>query len=366
MVQLPNKQSDDTKEFAEQDIELSPSSARPAERQKASKKLKNTLKTTAKILFAVALIGWMIQKGALDFNAFVSLASPGLVLFCIACVFGQIFINNFRWLSLMQGQGFESSIRHTLPLSLIGMFFNFAMPGGVGGDVVKGYYLLQDFPQKKFAGAVSIFMDRMMGFFIMIATAFFALFFHWSTVTQSAELSSIALGVASLFLGFLFFYGMSLSRRFQRLLQNSWVGRFLFEKLPGGNKFHTLNEALHSYRKAPSALAIAALMSLFNQILTVAFVYVIAQAMGITELPVSAFFFLVPVGMVVQALPISPAGIGVGQAAFFFLFNLYLGEESQLGPTAITIMQLTNLFWGLFGAYFFFQRKKPVLEAQQS
>ena len=61
----------------------------------------------------------------------------------------------------------------------------------------------------------------------------------------------------------------------------------------------------------------------------VGFVYAIAQAMGETTIPISAYFFLVPVGTVVQALPISPAGIGVGQAAFFFLFNHYLGAAQR-------------------------------------
>jgi hypothetical protein len=68
------------------------------------------------------------------------------------------------------------------------------------------------------------------------------------------------------------------------------------------------------------------------------------------------------IGIIVQALPISPAGIGVGQAAFFFLFNLSLGKESQLGPTAITMIQIMQFMWGLVGAYFYLQRKKPGLE----
>jgi hypothetical protein len=84
--------------------------------------------------------------------------------------------------------------------------------------------------------------------------------------------------------------------------------------------------------------------------------------MGVTELPFSMYCFLVPIGVIVQALPISPAGIGVGQAAFFFLFNLSLGKESQIGPTAITTMQILQFVWGIVGAFFYLQRKKPVLE----
>jgi glycosyltransferase 2 family protein len=320
------------------------------------------VKTILKLAFAAALIFWMVREDALNLETFSKLASPLLVLLLATLIFLQIFINNYRWLTLMRGQGFEASIGYTLPLSLIGMFFNFAMPGGVGGDVMKGFYLLQDHPRQKFAGAVSIFMDRMMGFFVMIATAFFALFFNWSRVSESPQLRSIALGVSILFFVFLVFYFLSLSR----LLQNSTLGQLLFEKLPGGSKLRALYDALHAYRKAPGALALAALLSFVNQIGIVIFVIAVSRAMNVQEIPIQVYFFLVPVGVVVQALPISPAGIGVGQAAFYFLFNLYLGRESQLGPTAVTAMQILSFFWGLFGAYFYLRRKKPMISVHQA
>lgn len=314
------------------------------------------------MLFAVGLIYWMVSKGALDLDSFRRLATPGLVAFCATCVFAQIFFNNLRWLSLLRGQGFDTTVGNTLSLSFIGMFFNFVMPGGVGGDVVKGYYLLQEHPRQKFAGAVSIFMDRVMGFFIMITTAFFAVFFNWSKVSHSPELKSVAFGVTILFFGFLAFFTLSLSK----LLQHDSIARILFEKLPGGRKLRLIYDALHSYRKAPKALVVAGLLSCMNQVFMVAFVVAIARAMGVTEIPLSVFFFLVPIGTVVQALPIAPAGIGVGQAAFFFLFKFYLGEKSQLGPMAATYSQLISFGWGLIGAICYLRRKKPEALAHES
>ena len=316
---------------------------------------KNALKTALKIAFAVALIVWLVKKGALDFNAMANLATPGLVLFCLACVFLQIFVNNYRWLCLLRAQGFETSIRRTLPLSFIGMFFNFAMPGGVGGDVVKGYYLIQENPTRRMAAAISIFMDRVMGFFVMIGTAFIALFLNWEIVEHSPQLTSIAFGVSALFLSFFVFFALS----FSKFLGRSKLAQAFFDKAPGGGKFRSVYESLHSYRHQPKALLIAIVTSGINQILMVAFVVAIGRAMQI-ELPLAAYFFLVPIGSVVQALPISPAGIGVGQAAFYYLFNQYLHTQSQLGPTAVTATQLASFAWGLLGAFFYLRRKKPV------
>lgn len=311
-------------------------------------------KTALKVGFAALLIGLMVNKGALNFTVLRDLASPMLVFACFAIVFAQIFVNNYRWLQLMHAQGFDTSIRETLPLSLIGMFFNFAMPGGVGGDVVKGYYLIKDHPEKKYASVVSIFMDRMMGFFVMIATAFVALFLNWDVVSKSLKLQSVATGVTLLFIAFFVFFFLS----FSRFLQNRASLMNLLERMPLGKKFRGIYDVMHEYRKHPRVLALTILLSMVNQILAVAIVYIVAIAMGITNIPLAAYFFLVPVGTVVMALPISPAGIGVGQLAFYFLFNLYLGEKSQLGPTAVTTQQLVNFGWGLVGAVFYLRRKK--------
>lgn len=311
----------------------------------------------------------MIKKGALDIEVFAQLAnSPGTLLFCFSTLLIQLFINNYRWLILLRGQGFETGVGATLRLSLIGMFFNFAMPGGVGGDVIKGYYLLRQHPSQKFAAAVSIFMDRMMGFFVMIATAFLAISFNWNRVAHSPQLIAIAIAVSLLFLAFLLFYFLSLSRTFSNFCtwfwENSRVGQFIYQKVPGGRPIKNLYEAIHSYRSSIHSLFTAFLLSSFSQGSMIAFVYAIGQALGPADIPLSIYFFLVPLGVVALAIPISPAGIGVGQAAFFFLFNSYLGHESQLGPTAVTILQAMSFALGLVGAIFYLQQKDKEGDGQ--
>lgn len=325
---------------------------------------KNLVKTLLKVAFAVGLISWMIHKGALDFGVFAKIATPSLIALCAAMIFLQLFINNYRWLILMRGQGLRSSVGYTLPLTFIGLFFNFVMPGGVGGDVLKGYYLVLDHPRQKFASAVSIFMDRLVGFFVMIATAFIALFFNWEAVSRSQELRSVSLATGALFCCFVVFFALALSRRLGRVVFEGGLGRLVFEKIPGGGHLRRFYDQVHAYRSDPKAFFIATFLSGLTQIPSVGFVYLVATSMGVTDIPLSVYFFLVPVGTVVTALPISPAGIGVGQAAFYFLFSLYLGKSSQLGPTAITLMQVLNFCWGLVGAYFYLHRKKPVVPVE--
>ena len=311
-------------------------------------------KTFLKIAVAAFLIYWMINKGALDFGTFARLATLQLSLGCGLAVFAGVIFNNWRWMILLRGQGFQTSTAKTLPLSFIGMFFNFFMPGGVGGDVVKGYYLLQEHPHQRVAGAVSIFMDRVAGFFMMITTAFIAIFFNWEVVSQNSQMRVLCFGVAFFFAAFLIFFTVC----FSNVLQKPQLANFFFRKLPGGHLFKQIYEILHSYRKSPRSLFHACWISLFSQGASVILVMLVGQAMHI-DLPISVYLFLVPIGLVAQALPVAPAGIGVGQAAFFYLFSLFIQGESQLGPIAVTTMQIMGFGAGLIGAFFYLRRKSP-------
>src|SRR5690606_37080300 len=67
---------------------------------------------------------------------------------------------------------------------------------------------------------------------------------------------------------------------------------------------------------------------------------------------------LVPIGLISTSLPISPGGIGVGQAVFLVLFKWVIGRDSALGPNLITAYQITQLLIGLAGVYFYLRMRK--------
>lgn len=326
-----------------------------------AKHLKQALILTLKTGLAVGLIVWFVRSGALDLDLILELMTPGRVAAVLALVGLQILINNYRWQLLIETQGLKVTTAKTFPLSLIGMFFNYAMPGGVGGDVVKGYYLIQDHSHFRSGAIVSIFMDRMIGFFIMILTAAIALVWKWETVVASDALTSLATGVILLAIGFITFFALALSRR----VKTFKAVQFVFDRFPMGKKIERLYLRLHSFRGHTPTLWKAFVLSFIAQFGTIMAVALMGHWMGVNELALGDYMFLVPLGTVATAIPISPAGIGVGQAAFYFLFNSALGFKSPLGPVAITALQISQFMWGLVGA-FFYLRRKPVMVAQDA
>jgi uncharacterized protein (TIRG00374 family) len=326
------------------------------------KKAKQGLNLLLKIALAVGLISWFIHKGLLDLHSVSSLLSPWPAFILLLAAFLQVYFNNLRWFFLLRAHALAISIRATFSLSFIGLFFNYAMPGGVGGDVIKGYYLLQDYPEQKTAGIVSIFMDRMIGFSVMIFTAALALLLHWDRVQRSAEFKTLAGAVWLLSFGFIVFYVLALSKT----LHASQLRKKVFLKIPLGHHIEKVYILTHSYRNHLKTLQVSFLLSFVSQFFLIGAVAFIGFWLGYEHLSFSDYAFIVPLGTVVMALPISPAGIGVGQAAFYFLFNLYLGHTTTLGPTAATALQVSQLLWGLVGALFYLRRKSPQHEVSHA
>ena len=309
---------------------------------------KQAAKTFLKIAVAGGLIAYLIHVGALDFGALAALATPLAVAVVLGFTLVMIVVNNFRWLLLLRAQGFDATSRSTLALTFIGLFFNFAMPGGVGGDVVKGYYLLRDHPERKVAAALSVFMDRMSGFFVMLLTATLALCLNWDALSNSRELRAVGAAVGLLLAAFIAFYAVALTPALSRA---PWIQK-IFDAIPGGRRVRQVYEGLLAYRRHLGVLFGSFALSGVSQLCMVAMHAYVGAALGL-NVPLACYFFVVPVGTVVMTLPVSIAGIGVGQAASFFLYKLYLGSENQLGPTATTAIQVATFAWSLIGAYLY-------------
>src|SRR5690606_26991097 len=74
--------------------------------------------------------------------------------------------------------------------------------------------------------------------------------------------------------------------------------------------------------------------------------FLFAQALGEGQIPPFPVFVIVPLGLLVTAVPIMPAGIGTGHAAFGWLFH-FLG--SLRGADVFSLFVLSQLLGGSIG-----------------
>jgi len=141
-----------------------------------------------------------------------------------------------------------------------------------------------------------------------------------------------------------------------------FAGRRLAEwrLLPGA--LRNVFGALHEYRRQTAVIPVALALSVANQTLTCGMYYLALRAAGVTDMPMGQFFLVVPFGMITSAIPISPGGVGVGQAAFFALFHLVAPRYATVGVDALTVFQVIFILVCLSGLYWYVSYKHEELE----
>jgi hypothetical protein len=328
------------------------------------KRVKNLLIQTLKIAFSVGLIYWLVQSGKLNFKALLNLLQPQYLIPGFILIAVNMYLTSERWRFLLQTQSHRLSPWKTFQFTMIGAFFNFAVPGGVGGDLVKAFYFAKDYPESKVAAATSVLMDRVLGLYAMILMAMLAMIADWNHVQSNDSLQ--LLWTLILILAVVFTVALALI--FSQKIYDRGSFKKLLSKLPLHSKTTKIYESLHLYGRNYKYLISSVVISLIAQTFSIFFMILVGFASGLgSEMKWPIYFLVAPLGFMATAIPISPAGVGVGQAAFYFLFNLYTGHNSDLGPTTITAFQVAQFLFSLLGAFFYMQRKERVShEVQQS
>lgn len=316
-------------------------------------KTKSLIYFILRLSLSIGLITWMIYKGMLDFRVLTVLTQPFYLFILIILVFLMIFINNIRWTLLLKSKKFQLGNRQTLPLTFIGLFFNYSLPSGVGGDIVKGYYLLKENKDKKTVAATTILMDRAIGMYGMVLVSTTAILFKYSKIINQSELHVLSLAVITLLLLMSAFFIVAFSKK----MKNHPLLLRLFKKIPGGMLIQKIYNSIQSYHNDFSVLMKALILSFITQFFTIFFVWFFAHITDSVIIPFHIYLLIVPLGIISMALPISIAGIGVSQAVIYFLFKIYTGIDTKIGPNAFTALQILLLCWGLLGVYFYVTRK---------
>lgn len=314
----------------------------------ASKSMKSRLRPIVtgflKMAVSLGLLYWFISTDRLPLEQMRMLAQWHVIALGLLLIGVNLTLSSERWRAILHSQGFYARFFPTLKMTLVGNFFSFFMPGGVGGDVIKAYYVVQNLDKNKSQAVATVIFDRILGLFTMVLMAFVACLVEYEFLLQNPTVRSFFVILTLITTAFLTLFFLLWSRRtvFVRDFILAKVTRipFLYRNLRRVNQF--------GLRKRQFVQIIA--LSFLAQAVSIVFFISIANALGFVDIPLAVFLFVVPMGFIATALPISPGGIGVGQAAFFFLFNLALGRETEVGSVVITAFQAFLLAYGLIGA----------------
>ncbi|GEM_PF-552164 len=303
-----------------------------------------------------AAIWALIHFGALDpkvvGQAFVR--NPLLCLFAflsyLILVVGSAWL---RWFLLLRQAGLKVHAGRVFSLQMMGLLFNSLIPGGTGGDLIKGYYLFKEHADKdKSLALTSIAMDRLIGLYglLCVAMAMTAINVDLWKGDRDLRLNSIFYaGVFLFFTGSIAFFFSPWSKLF---LEHPRLHR-----MPGGKFLRSLSDSLLVYRARPWGLLGALGLGVVVDCGLILLYYFSAESLGVS-LPLRVHGFVVPTLTMINGLPIAPAGIGLGEAAGEWIYR-HLGV-AQGGSEVSALVHICILVTSLLGAPFYFlYRVKP-------
>lgn len=316
------------------------------------KKILNSLFQIAKIAIALGLLYYLFSSGRIDVQSLRRLIDPSMITAGILCTGAVLLLSSERWRLLLTQQGFSVSMFQAFRLTLVGTFFSIFVPGGVGGDLIKAVLIAQNHPQNRGKVVLTVLADRVLGLFTMVAIALLSFSFESDLLRTDVSIRFVFAGLMSLFLMFLILFYFLLAQRAEGL--RNWV-HGLTGRFPRLQKLWVFSQ---SYRLTASELARLFALSAAAQLTSVLLFTIFASRLVPEMPPIHVFLFAVPVGFMVTAVPLAPGGIGVGQAAFFYLFSKAMGHETDIGAIGITACQALQLLYGIVGAGFFIMMKR--------
>lgn len=301
-----------------------------------------------KMTIVALLLWWMISSGKLSWSQMmVILKRPDAVAASIMVWFmGPVVLGTWRWWLLMRGAGLECGYWRAMRLQLVGFFFNTAMPGAVGGDIVKAIYIVRDqkVPNGKTPAMLSVLLDRIVGLMGLFLMGVVAAGFSYERLAQNAVTSQLMIGLAVVVLLSLIFLSVVF---IPYKNGRDPVKRLLSVRLPGFVILKRIYEALRTYKERPLILFSTIGISVLIQLIFMSFMGFVGRILyGESAFDVSLLAPIFPFGILVTAIPLAPGGLGVGHAAFDKLFSL-VGLPG--GANVFNIYVLSQLLLNMLG-----------------
>lgn len=288
--------------------------------------------------FTVRVVYPLVDVGLLRL---VRQANPLYLLIGLIILPISYLITSRRWHMLLEAQQIHMGQGRAFVLNMVGSFYNSFMPGSTGGDVAKAYYAAKHTTHRTRA-VMSVIIDRIIGLLalIVLGGVMAAIQWHIPTCQRVAIISGLLIVLTAT--GLFVFYHPD----WRRKTGLEW----LLGRLPMQRQVHKAVEAMELYGHRPW-IALAALVMTFPvHMTTIVSATFAGKAFG---LPLSPLYYwaIVPVVVLVGAIPISPQGAGVME---YFMVELTRRQGVAVSQAFALVMAIRffQIFWNLVAAVF--------------
>ena len=274
----------------------------------------------------------------------------GDLLVLLALSVALVLVSVVKWRAFLARLGIHASISHLSRLYLVGYFVNLLMPSSLGGDVVRSVYVGANVDKVKAVSATML--ERYTGLLAMLLMATAALLFS-SAVTREIQILTVAVvfgvGVATFMIARGFLPAVLTTVR--------CPDKFV-------TKAVRLQEALRWGLSDRALLVKAGALSIAFHLLTVVNTVAVAAAVGWVSPPWGELFVVVPLILLVGAVPISPHGLGLQEGAFVYFLHSVGASTGQALAIAL-VLRAKSYVLAFVGAFCWFGLPKSVTKVSE-
>jgi glycosyltransferase 2 family protein len=276
-----------------------------------------------------------------DFALFAAVA-----LLAAAAVSCQIL----RWYLLVRALDLPFSLRNAFRLGMVGYFYNTMLPGSIGGDFLKAYFMYREHPERRAAAVATVVVDRMLGLFglLLFAAIFGGTFWllgdprvvgndYLEKIVAVSAALVLAAVVGWIVLGFVPpARALAIEVWLRRM---KWIGPALAD----------LWGAAAMYRQRPRLLYLTIPITAFAQTLLILFLHLAVRVFPAESVGSFAEHCIIgPIGFIAQAFFPAPGGVGGAEAIFGYLYTL-IGRPEQAAVIGRLTMRLAEIGLGVLG-----------------
>jgi uncharacterized protein (TIRG00374 family) len=319
----------------------------------------NLLKAAEKIGLAYVVKRHFLQTPAAPVHwEYLGLA----FIICLAAT----LLTFVRWFVLVRAVNLPFTVTNAMRLGMIGYFFNTFLPGSVGGDIVKAAFLAREHSRRTVAVA-TVLMDRVLALwaFICFVAVAGTIFYLCGMLEGEGMQASLwmTIGSGAAVLSSLVFWVLLGYLPQWRVDKFAWRLEHQIPKI--GPSLAEFWRAVWMYRCQPRAVALTMVMTWIGEVGFILVFYFSVLTLWSPEygrIPsLAEHLLLVPIGLVVMAIPLFPGGVGIGELGFGGLYAT-MGCVASLAVLGSLVQRV--VMWGLaLLGFLVYQRMKPAIKA---
>ena len=307
--------------------------------------IRKNISKVLKLLFSVSIIYILIQYNIININDIALLTKNyTLVLYSLIIFFTIIILASLKWWLLLISANYNIPFLMTYLLYSTGLFFNNFMPGGTGGDIIKGVYLYKFVAESQRTGALfTIIIDRIIGLHALTIIALSSYFLLIKKISFELNFALIFVIFIAIFSIPIFFYVIMSIEKFLKyiIIKNFKIDIII--KLE--DIFSRLVIAFDNYKDKKLYLSSCWIISVINHLLTLSCFYIVTIILEINMLDIFEVIYVGSFSLMANFIPLTPGGIGIGEGAFnYFAESLQGNDLSNIAYGSIFFLAFRVLF----------------------